>query len=203
MVVIRGLPATKLPRTLLDLCLVSSPVESLVAIDMALQRGLATVVELWRFGHVAACRPGAARLRTLAGLAEPAESPMETRLRWLLIQAGLPRPQVQVDVRDSSGRFLGRADLFYQTERVILEFDGGNHRDRLVADNRPQNLLIGSGHRVLRFTTADVLGRPDLVVAQVRGALARPQAHVWRQPGEKYESDSAGWRQTGGIRFSA
>jgi very-short-patch-repair endonuclease len=170
-VVIRGLPATNLKRTLLDLCVLLPPVEALVAIDMSVQSGLVDVIELWRHGRVATGRPGSARLRELATMAEPAESPMETRLRWLLLQAELPRPQVQVDLRDSNGRFLGRADLYYRAERLILEFDGGNHRDRLVEDDRRQNLLIGSGHRILRFTTADLRSRPDLVIAQVRDAL--------------------------------
>jgi very-short-patch-repair endonuclease len=170
-VVIRALPATSLRRTLLDLCVQLSHVEALVAIDMAVHRGLIDVVELWRYGRRTAGRPGSARLRELARVAEPAESPMETRLRWLLIQAGLPRPQVQVEVRDTTGRFLGRADLYYPAQRLILEFDGGNHRDRLVADDRRQNLLIGSGHRILRFTTADLRSQPDVAVAQVRATL--------------------------------
>ncbi|HET9410519.1 MAG TPA: hypothetical protein VFO75_01425, partial [Candidatus Dormibacteraeota bacterium] len=118
-VVIRGLPATNLLRTLLDLCVQLPVVEALVAVDMAVQRGLVDVVELWRHGHNAAGRPGSARLRDLARFAEPAESPMETRLRWLLLGAGLPRPQVQLDLRDSNGRFLGRADLYYPAERLI------------------------------------------------------------------------------------
>ena len=52
-------------------------------------------------------------------LAEPAESPMETRLRWLLIQAGLPSPQVQSELRNSDGRFVGRADLYYRSARLV------------------------------------------------------------------------------------
>lgn len=198
---IRGLPATNLLRTLLDLCIQLTDVEALVAIDMAVQRGFVDVVELWRHGQSAAGRPGSARLRELARFAEAAESPMETRLRWLLLQARLPRPQVQVDVRDSNGRFLGRADLYYPAERLIIEFDGGNHRDRLIGDDRRQNLLVGSGHQVLRFTTADLKGRPDVVVAQVRGALAgSSQSHVWRQTGEKSLPNMSRWRQTDGMR---
>lgn len=102
-------------------------------------------------------------------LAEPAESPMETRLRWTLIQSGLPRPQVQADLRDSDGRFLGRADLYYPQARLVIEYDGANHRDRLVEDNRRQNVLVTAGFRMLRFTAAD---RPDAITAQVRRALA-------------------------------
>lgn len=171
---VRGLQATTLNRTLFDMCAHESPVEALVAIDMAIQRGFTDSIALTRYAAESSGRAGAARLRFLASLGEPAESPMETRLRWLLIQAGLPRPQVQVDVRDSTGRFLGRADLFYRSASLIIEFDGGNHRERLVADDRRQNLLMNAGYRLLRFTGADVFGRAEVVVAQVRGALGDP-----------------------------
>jgi very-short-patch-repair endonuclease len=89
----------------------------------------------------------------------------------LLVLAGLPRPAVQVRLKDEKGRILGRADLFYPLERLVIEFDGGNHRDRLVDDNRRQNRLIGAGFRVLRFTAADVYRTPESVAAQVRRGL--------------------------------
>jgi very-short-patch-repair endonuclease len=104
-------------------------------------------------------------------LAQPAESPMETRLRWLLLKAGLPRPEVQKNLYDTNGRFVGRADLYYPAARLVIEFDGSTHRERLVEDNRRQNALLGAGFRLLRFTTADLNQRPDAIVTQVRGAL--------------------------------
>lgn len=113
-----------------------------------------------------------ARLRALAHCAAPAESPMETRLRWLLIKAGLPAPEVQTDLHDGEGNFVGRAALYYPRAHLVIEFDGGNHRDRLVGDDRRQNALIAAGYRVLRFTAADVYGRPEAIVGQVRAALA-------------------------------
>ena len=93
---------------------------------------------------------------------------METRLRWLLIEAGLPSPEVQVDLRDHEGRFVGRADLYYPRSRLVIEYDGANHGDRLVADDRRQNLLVDAGFRLLRFTAADVYKRSETVIAQVR-----------------------------------
>jgi very-short-patch-repair endonuclease len=102
------------------------------------------------------------RLGRFDELAEPAESPMETRLRWLLIDAGLPRPEVQAKLS------FGRADLYYPDAGLVIEYDGANHRDRLVEDNRRQNLLINAGYRVLRFTSSD---RPQAITAQVRAAL--------------------------------
>ena len=106
-------------------------------------------------------------------LAEPAESPMETRLRWHLLQAGLPRPQVQTELRNHDGRFVGRADLCYPQARLVIEYDGANHRDRLVEDNRRQNAIIDAGFSVLRFSAADLHQRPDVIAAQVRRGLIR------------------------------
>lgn len=140
---VRGLPATTLPRTFQNLRRRLPPVEMLVLADQALR------LRLGRF-HASA---------------EPAESPMETRLRWLLIESGLPRPQVQVDLG------VGRADLFYPSASLIIEYDGANHRDRLAEDNRRQNALVDAGYKLLRYTASDVYQRPDFVVAQVRRAL--------------------------------
>jgi len=170
-VTVRGLLATTLHRTLIDLCIQWPAVEALVAIDMAVRSRLTSAANLIRYGAAAKGRAGSRRLLALAALAAPAESPMEIRLRWLLIQAGLPRPDVQTDLRDNEGRFVGRADLYYEAARLALEYDGGSHRDRLVDDDRRQNLIVNAGFRLLRFTAADIHHRPEVVEAQVRGAL--------------------------------
>lgn len=170
-VVVRGLRATSILRTLSDLCVRWPAEEALVALDMAVASGLTDTSALSRHADVTRGRPGARVLRALAGLAAPAESPMETRLRWVLIQGGLPQPRVQTDLSDCDGRFVGRADLFYPDTRLVLEYDGDIHRSRLGDDNRRQNLLINAGFRLLRFTAADVYQRPDVLVAQVRAAL--------------------------------
>ena len=171
-VTIRGLRATTLHRTLLDLCLQRSAVEALIAIDMSVHSGLTCKADLRRYGASAMGRAGARRLRDLAVLAAPAESPMETRLRWLLIKAGMPRPDVQTDLSDNDDRFVGRADLYYPAARLVLEYDGGNHRDRLVEDDRRQNLLVNAAYRLLRFTAGDILRTPDAVVGLVKSMLA-------------------------------
>ena len=174
---IRGLRALTLHRTIFDLCIRLAAVEVLVAIDMTITRELTDATALRRYAEKAKGRAGARRLHTLAALSAPAESPMETRLRWLLIQRGLPRPEVQVDLHDNKNWFLGRADLYYPAARLIVEYDGINHRDRLVEDNRRQNLLLSAGFQLLRFTASDVRDRPDVVESLVRGALARrPEA---------------------------
>ena len=147
-----------------------SEVEALAAIDAAIRLRLVDESALAGATSV--------RLRRLGLLAAPAESPMETRLRWLLMEAGLPRPEVQTDLRNAERRFIGRADLYYPSAQLVIEYDGANHRERLVQDNRRQNLLINAGFRILRFTAADIHQRPEIVVSQVGRALTRPKPQV-------------------------
>ena len=149
----RGLRATTARRTLKDLGHRLSRREVLVLADAALRLGLG------RFDDHA----------------EPAESPMETRLRWLLLKAGLPGPQVQTELKDGQGRFLGRADLYYPQARLVIEYDGRNHRERLVEDNRRQNMLVNAGFSILRFTSSDMRDEAS-VAALVRRALSAAAA---------------------------
>jgi very-short-patch-repair endonuclease len=163
----RGLSGAGLLRTLCQLCLRWPALEALVAIDMALHKGLTSAAALLTEGgrH----RPGAGRLRSLAQFAAPAESPMETRLRWLLIKGGLPRPEVQTKLLNGAAR----ADLYYPQARLVVEYDGGNHRERLAEDDQRQNLLVSAGYGVLRFTATDIYKTPEVTVAQVRENLRR------------------------------
>ena len=131
--------------------------------DMALHRRLIDVVHL----------TGDRKRHRLVQHVEPAaESPMETRLRMLLVLAGLPRPEAQIEIRDRWFRFAGRLDLYFRTHRLGLEYDGTGHRESLVEDNRRQNRLLNAGVRLLRFTAGDIYNTPGTVVNLVRSALA-------------------------------
>src|SRR5258707_12831215 len=97
---------------------------------------------------------------------------METRLRMLLMLAGLPRPEVQVSIHDGLGHFLGRPDLFYRLQNLAIEYDGVNHLVRPGDDNRRQNGLVGAGRRFLRLTAADRFGTSGTDAPQLPQATA-------------------------------
>jgi very-short-patch-repair endonuclease len=169
----RAYPVTGLERTWRDLAGVLQPSALLAVTDQILAHG----VSVDALTQALARRPkgrGAARARAVLPVADPlAESPMESVLRWLVHAAGLPRPVLQFVIRDAVGSFLGRADLAWPDRKVLVEFDGDVHRGRrvFVDDLRRQNRLIAEGWIVLRFSSADVLGRPDEVVTEIRRAL--------------------------------
>ena len=173
-VVRRGsMPVTSPARTWRDLAGVLPPAALLAVTDQLLD-GACSRGDL---AQQLARRPtgrGCARAREVLPVGDPrAESPMESVLRWILHEAGLPAPELQYVVRDDAGGFLGRADLAWPDRRVLVEFDGDVHRDRdvFVDDLRRQNRLVAAGWTVLRFTSADVLGRPYEVIAEIRRAL--------------------------------
>jgi very-short-patch-repair endonuclease len=167
----RGLPATSMLRTIRDLCMRLSLTEAVAVADMALHSAKVERQDL--VAAAAAPTAGVRMLRQVLEHAEPsAESPMETRLRMLLVLAGLPRPEAQVAIRDRLLRVIGRPDLYYRDERLGLEYDGGTHRDTLVEDNRRQNRLLDAGVRLLRFTAGDIFNTPDHVIGLVRAGLA-------------------------------
>jgi Protein of unknown function (DUF559) len=181
-VVRRGLLATSAHRTLFDLGARPPLIEAVVALDMALHAGLVRLPGLRDYAAAHAGSKGASQFRQAVVLAEPlAESPMETRLRMLLVISGLPRPEAQVSLHDEYDRFLGRVDLYYPAHRLAIEYDGGTHRTSLVEDNRRQNQLLNAGFRLLRFAFADIRETPTSVVDQVRHALASTQVTARRR----------------------
>ncbi len=168
----QGLPVTLPVRTVFDLARHLSVGEAVVAVDMALHGSLVELEDIRSYIRAHPASKWVAQARRVIELAEPrAESPMESRLRVLLVLAGLARPLAQAELTDERGCFLGRVDLYYPRQRLGVEYDGGTHRDSLATDNRRQNRLLAAGYRLLRFTAGDVYNRPDALVAEVRAAL--------------------------------
>ncbi|GIG37295.1 DUF559 domain-containing protein [Cellulomonas pakistanensis] len=157
------------------------PPRELVVLGDALVRRRRPVCRLDDLVATVAALPpgtrGVRRLREALRHVRPGtDSPMETRLRWLLVQAGLPCPEVNVLVRDSSGWVVAMPDLAYVRERVAIEYDGDVHRtDRATwrRDIARRQALESLGWRVVTCTADDVLRHPDRAVAWVRRALRR------------------------------
>ena len=79
-------------------------------------------------GAARATGRGAPRARAAAALVRAgAESPMETRLRLLARDAGLPEPVLQFELVGGRRR-VGWFDLAWPERRLIAEYDGDQHR---------------------------------------------------------------------------
>lgn len=119
-------------------------------------------------------RRGIRSARKALSLIDPgAQSPRETWLRLLLIDAGFPRPQTQIPVRDDSGGIIAYLDMGWPELRVAVEYDGEQHRtDRrqYTWDVRRLELLERQGWLVVRVVAGD---RKEGILQRVRFALAR------------------------------
>lgn len=79
-------------------------------------------------------RRGIVRAREALAMISPrVDSPPETRLRLLLIRAGLPCPAVNVDVFDDAGGWLARPDLSYPHLKIAIEAHDQRDRRRAAA----------------------------------------------------------------------
>jgi hypothetical protein len=160
---------TSLERTWSDLAAHVPPASPLAVTDQVLRRkvpreALAAALDAAR---------GARRARLVLPLGDARSgSPMESVLRWVLHEAGVPPPALQHVVTDAAGGRVAAVDLAWPEQRVLAEFDGDAHRDRrtFVEDLRRRNGLVLAGWIVLRFSSADVLRRPAWVVATIRAA---------------------------------
>lgn len=117
--------------------------------------------------------PGLRRLETALELLDPgAQSPRESYLRLLLIDAGLPRPQTQIPVCGVDGIPFAYLDLGWEEQMVAVEYDGDQHRSdrrQYVKDIRRIEMLEQMGWIIVRVIAED---RPASIIRRVRAALA-------------------------------
>jgi very-short-patch-repair endonuclease len=109
--------------------------------------------------------------RLLEFVEPKAESPMETRLRLVLLDGGLPRAAPQWNVLTDSGAFVGRLDLAYPEHRVAVEYDGAFHWEQRREDDRRRAALRALGWEIYVYSSDDVFKHPQSIVAEVRRAL--------------------------------
>ena len=105
-------------------------------------------------------RPGAARLAAALLRVRPrTDSVRETTLRLDIVDFGLPEPEVNVEIHDSTGRLIAIADLCYREFRVIPEYDGEQHRtdrDQFFRDVDRLDDLAEERYRVIRFNRSHI-----------------------------------------------
>ena len=100
------------------------------------------------------------------------DSPKESLLRVALVNAGLPEPEIQVPILTSAG--LRHADLGYVKERLLLEYQGDEHRTdrrRWLQDLTRVQLFEDAGFRTILVGDADVYPDSRQLTRRVDRAL--------------------------------
>ncbi len=112
--------------------------------------------------------------RALPNVRTGAQTPLETISRLRIIAGGLTEPELQFPVYDEKG-LIGYADVAWPDLKVIGEADGMtkyNDRSDLVAEKLREDRLRALGWIVVRWTWAEILNTPWVVVARIRKAMA-------------------------------
>jgi very-short-patch-repair endonuclease len=173
---VNGLKVTSPVRTAYDLARRGDLVERVVAVDR--------LANVHRFNpdlllHFCARNRGArgnGLVPCVLGHADRrAGSPMETRLRMLIVRAGLPRPEVQWVVQDERARTALWLDLAWPDLMIGIEYEGQDHTvpDQVLRDVGRYTGLVDKGWRIYRYTKFEILRRQDLIVAQLTRARER------------------------------
>lgn len=149
-------------------------------LDSALHQGMLATEDLVWLESCLRGRRGCRRVRGWLEIADGrAASPIETYARLDCMDHGIPPDDLQVEVRDSKGVFVARADLGWRRIDggwVLVEMDGQDVHGApgaLYRDRERQNaILTRSDALLLRFSGADAL-RSGVIPHQVRQALTR------------------------------
>lgn len=118
-------------------------------------------------------RRGIHNARFLLGLGvNGAESPQESRLRLLVVDAGFPVPVCQYRILTLSGDLLYKLDLAWPELRLGLEYDGVEaHEGREQHDAERDRRLAARGWQIIRVRKADFVD-PTRLIDELRRAFA-------------------------------
>lgn len=165
-------------------------VELVVLGDWLVRRRFVTVESLQAYcartegRHARAARLGASYVRARV------DSPMETRLRLLLVLAGLPEPTVNYELCDEHGTVLRRLDLSWPDLLLAVEYDGRHHLEDAAqweSDVERREELGDERWRLITITSRGVYRRPEVTVSRVYEALRARRCPGLKPPGD-------GWR---------
>ncbi|WP_439693688.1 endonuclease domain-containing protein [Curtobacterium sp. SP.BCo] len=159
-----GVPASTLAALWID-CGALLTVDQLVVLGDAVvseHRCRTTIDDLRRALVRAGARAGVRRLRAALELVRVgAGSPQETRARLAIVRAGLPEPELQVEIHDDAGWFVARVDMAYPRQRIVIEYEGDHHRtdaEQWASDLRRHREVERLGWALVRWSRSD-LGR--------------------------------------------
>lgn len=187
-VTVDGVQVSSPRQVFLELAAMLSLVDLVVVGDHLVRQGRVNLTQLRDF-CAKARGPGAAQARAaVAFVRERVDSPMETRLRMLIVLAGLPEPEVNLEVELPDGR--RRYDLCWPQARLIVEYDGRHHVEREAqweSDLGRREAIEDDGWRLVIVTAPGIYRTPDETVAKLQRLLIeRGQPGVPRQLSDRW-----------------
>ncbi|OBF51737.1 hypothetical protein A5756_18065 [Mycobacterium sp. 852002-53434_SCH5985345] len=173
-VVLGGIAVTSAARTALDLGCWYSTTAAVAGIDALARATRIKTADVELLADRYSGRRGIVQAREAIALFDSgAQSPKESWLRVVLVQAGLPPPVTQIPVTDDFGDLVAYLDMGWEEIKVAVEYDGEQHRSdrrQYTWDVRRLETLERLGWIVIRVLAGD---RPAEIIRRVRAARAR------------------------------
>ncbi len=170
----RGLRVSSPEQTFIDLAC-GLPLVDLVVLGDSLVRAKRTTVDRL-LSAVSAWRGWGSRpaQRAVRFVREGVDSPIESRLRMLIVLAGLPEPQVNRIIWDDSGNWEKRFDLCYPDLMLVIEYDGRQHAqsdDQWGRDLDRREDLDGDGWRLIVVRSKGIYVEPQRTLDRIADAM--------------------------------
>jgi hypothetical protein len=176
---VEGRPATAPAWTAVEVARALRRPRALATLDAALRTGLCDRRELTLAAMAQAGRRGIVAVRDLIPLAAAAaESPMESEARLMMIDGGLPAPELQHEVIDRNGK-MWRLDFAWPDAGLAVEYDGFDYHsdpDALRRDRQKRAALLELGLTLISIVSDDVRRRPQETVRRIEFELERRRA---------------------------
>lgn len=165
-------------------------VDLVVAADSLLRAGALELDELRSAAVRWTGRGSRAGRRAVALARNGVDSAMESRLRLLIVLAGLPEPEVNHQLRDEVGTTLLRFDLSYPALKLLIEYDGRQHAEnekQWKRDVRRRETLDRLGLRLLVVLRDGIYERPLETLDRIATALHERGVRVRRSYKPEWE----------------
>jgi hypothetical protein len=177
-----GVPVVTAARAVIDLARMSSRIPAIAVGDAALHAELCTASDLENELDLINGMVGASRARRIVPEMDGrAESVLESRSRIELTDGGLPMPELQVDLYDSTGEWVARVDFRWREFSVVGESDGekkytgADGTSVILYEKNRTDAIVELGNRVVHWGWSD-LDDPAALIARLRRAMNRPAA---------------------------
>lgn len=175
---IDGLRLLPVARCAVECGSTASSEAALIVFNSMLHRELATPEDLYHQFDAMSSWPRVRHLHVPVRMADPrVDSVGESRGQWVFWKTGIPKPEIQFEVRDVEGVLRGTSDWAWPDEGLLGEFDGRLKYGRLLepgqqpgdvvfAEKRREDELREiTGYGMLRLVWDD-FQRPRLIRAR-------------------------------------
>ena len=171
---VNGVRVSMIEQNFVELATLLSLVDLVVVGDYLVRKNPNGLARLQRYCAKATGPGAAAARRALTYVRTGVDSPMETRLRMLIVLAGLPEPLVNQLVGEESELDFRKYDMCWPSIKLIVEYDGRQHverEDQWESDIGRREKIDDDGWRILVFIAKDIYNTPGNTLNRIHRQL--------------------------------